>query len=84
MTATVRTQCIRCLEDFDQPIAVEFADEYRPTIDILTGSEIDARDADTEDEHFPISDIHIVDFARRASRHTTPLTKIPRNDEHTR
>ncbi len=83
VTATVRTQCIRCLEDFDQPLVVEFADEYRPTIDVLTGSELDARDVAAEDEYFPISDIHIVDLReglRQAVALELPMAPLCRED----
>lgn len=83
VTATVRTQCIRCLEDFDQPVAVEFADEYRPTIDIMTGGEIAAREVDVEDDYFPISDIHVIDLReglRQAIVLELPMAPLCRED----
>lgn len=73
--------CIRCLEEYDQPLVAEFADEYRPTIDILTGAEI-APSADG-DEHFAISDLHLLDLResiRQAIVLELPMAPLCRDD----
>lgn len=60
-TAVAALQCIRCLEDFAATITAEFADEYRPSIDILTGANVKPEgEEDEEDEYFTISDLHLL------------------------
>ncbi len=63
-TAVVPLQCSRCLEDFAQAATAEFADEYRPSVDILTGASVTPEgEAEGEDEHFAITDLHVLDVA---------------------
>lgn len=63
-TAVVPLQCSRCLEDFAQAATAEFADEYRPSVDILTGASVTPEGEDEgEDEHFVITDLHLLDVA---------------------
>lgn len=62
VAAVVSFECIRCLETFEEPIQAEVADEYRPTVDVLTGVELPAADAEeAEEEYFAISGLHVLD-----------------------
>lgn len=56
--ATVELTCMRCLEPFNQELRVEYADEFRPTIDIHTGVELPLSD---DEEFFRIDGAHVVD-----------------------
>lgn len=56
--ATVELTCMRCLEPFNQEVLVEYADEFRPTIDIHTGVELPLAD---DEEFFRIDGAHVVD-----------------------
>lgn len=80
--ATVLLQCSRCLEDYAQPMVVEFADEYRPTVDIMTGAEVPESTSD-DDEFFSISDIHLLDLResiRQALVLELPMAPLCRED----
>ena len=82
VAASVTLQCIRCLEEFAQPIAVEVADEYRPTVDVLTGVEVPASD-EADDEWFGISGLHVLDVAeslRQALVLAIPMAPLCRED----
>ncbi|CAA9547379.1 MAG: hypothetical protein AVDCRST_MAG88-516, partial [uncultured Thermomicrobiales bacterium] len=61
--ATLRMVCMRCLEEFEQPVHAEFADEYRPTVDVLSGVELSADGVDEDEaEYLPIDGAHILDL----------------------
>jgi uncharacterized protein len=83
-TAIVTLQCGRCLEDFAQDATVEFADEYRPSIDILTGALIAPEGVEgDEDDIFAISDLHLLDVAeslRQAFVLGLPMAPLCRED----
>lgn len=61
--ATVTLECVRCLEQYDERVRGAFADEYRPTIDVVSGADL-ALVAEGEDEVdcFPIDDTHLLDL----------------------
>ena len=40
LNTSVRLTCSRCLEEFDQPLQVEFEEEYFPTVDIASGAHL--------------------------------------------
>ena len=83
LDASVRLECSRCLEEYDQPLAVEFADEYRPTIDIVTGAELADNSGQDEAEYFTISDIHVLDLResiRQATVLELPMAPLCRED----
>lgn len=64
VTAVVPLQCSRCLEDFEQAATAEFADEYRPSVDILTGASVAPEgEEDDGNDIFAISDLHLLDVA---------------------
>lgn len=83
-TADVALQCSRCLEDFEEPAMAEFADEYRPLVDIHTGAAYTpAGEGDEEDEHFAISDLHLLDVEeslRQAFVLGLPMAPLCRDD----
>jgi DUF177 domain-containing protein len=61
--AVVDLECVRTLETFAQPVEAEFAEQFRPTIDVVTGRAI-AYDDDPDDEPdlFPVSENHEIDL----------------------
>jgi uncharacterized protein len=80
--ATVELECIRCLEPYDQRVETEFADVYRPTIDIATGSEL-VPNSSEDDEYFTISDLHLLDLResiRQALVLELPMAPLCRDD----
>jgi uncharacterized protein len=48
-----RRTCIRCLDEFDEPVDVELNEEFLPTVDPATGAPVAAEEADVSriDEH---------------------------------
>jgi len=62
LTAGVTLQCIRCLEEFTETVGADFADEYRPSVDVLTGAVLaPAEDDEEEAEYSTIDDQHLLD-----------------------
>ena len=61
--AVVDLECVRTLDPFAQPIEAEFAEQFRPTIDVATGRAI-AYDDDPDDEPeiFPVNESHEIDL----------------------
>ena len=83
LDTSVRLECSRCLDEYDQSLEVEFADEYRPTIDIATGAELSEYTTDDEAEYFTISDIHVLDLResiRQAIVLELPMAALCRED----
>jgi uncharacterized protein len=81
-TATVTLECMRCLEEFAQPVEAQFADEYRPTVDIMSGVELPPS-ADDEGETFPITAEHVLDLGeslRQATLLALPMAPHCRED----
>ncbi len=62
--ASVDLECVRTLETFPQPVEGEFAEQFRPTVDVVTGRIIKPADDEEEEEPetFPISDNHEIDL----------------------
>src|SRR5258708_11660544 len=69
---TLELTCTRCLKDFEQPMHVTFAEQFYPTIDIVTGAPMPAFD---EEEIFPIDDHHQVDLTEAVRQNV--LTALP-------
>ena len=82
--ALVAMQCIRCLEEAETTVEAEYADEYRPSIDILTGAVLDPGDGESdEDEFFTISGQHLLDVReslRQAIVLGLPMAPLCRDD----
>jgi uncharacterized protein len=56
---SVRLTCVRSLETFDEPVAVDFTDEFHSVIDVNTGASLPAPE---EDDPFFLSDTHMADI----------------------
>lgn len=83
LTATVTLECIRCLEEFEQVVETNFADEYRPTVDILTGHDVEQDGETDEADYFSISDTHVLDVGeslRQAILLALPMAPRCRED----
>ena len=83
LTATVTLECIRCLEEFEQAVETTFADEYRPTVDIATGHDIEQDGEADEADYFSISDTHVLDVGeslRQAILLALPMAPRCRED----
>ena len=84
LEARVTMQCIRCLEEAETTVAAEYADEYRPSIDILTGAVLDPGEGgEEEDEYFTISGLHLLDLReslRQAIVLGLPMAPLCRDD----
>jgi uncharacterized protein len=83
VTATVTLECIRCLEEFEQAVETTFADEYRPTVDIVTGHDVEQDGETDEADYFSISDTHVLDVGeslRQAILLALPMAPRCRED----
>jgi len=61
--AVVDLECVRTLDIFPQSIEAEFAEQFRPTIDLATGRAIEYEDDPTDEpEVFPVGDNHEIDL----------------------
>ena len=57
----VLMSCVRCLREYDQPFAVAFDEEYKQTVDVRTGSDLD--EGDSGEESFSrIDENHVLDL----------------------
>lgn len=59
-SGTVELECVRCLRPYQQPFEVEFSEEYRQTVDVRTGIDLEL-DAEADDDTARIDDNHILD-----------------------
>lgn len=76
----VRLECGRCLEPFEAEIEIEAEEEFRPSLDIVTGRMIKDTGDDTA---LVIDDHHILDLSelvRQAILLALPLTPLCRED----
>ncbi len=83
VTAQVMLQCIRCLEDAPTMVVAEFSDEFRPSVDILTGAVLDLDDAEDDEEFFTITSLHLLDLRealRQALVLNLPMAPLCRED----
>lgn len=55
---TVRLTCVRSLDEFDEPIAVKFTDEFHSVVDVTTGAKLPKP---RDDDPFFLSDTHMAD-----------------------
>ena len=53
--------CARCLRAYLQPFAVDFAEEYRQTVDVRTGIDVELPDT-ADDDTARIDDNHLLDL----------------------
>lgn len=83
--ATVDSTCVRCLEDYTQPITLELEEEYRPSIDVGSGLGITYSGPDDagEVDFFLIGDDHVLDLSdglRQAIWLSVPMAPRCRED----
>jgi uncharacterized protein len=83
VAATVELTCVRCLEEYTQPVTPHLEDEFRPTIDVTTGLSVPAEREGVADDFFPIGEDHVLDLSealRQAVWLATPMTPHCRED----
>jgi uncharacterized protein len=70
----VRLECVRSLEEFDQPVEFEFADEFHSVIDVVTAASLPKP---YEEDPFFIDDRHMVDLGEAIREYA--LLELPMN-----
>ena len=73
-TGIVRMQCVRSLDDFDQPVTLDFSDEFHSQIDIFTGGLVDNP---PEEDPFFLTEQHMADIGDAMRAYT--LLTLPMN-----
>jgi uncharacterized protein len=68
---SVELECSRCLEPFEYPVDVQFAEEFLPTLNVLTGAPLEA----TDDDALRIDEHHVLDLTEAVRQYL--LTNIP-------
>ena len=77
---TLELSCNRCLKEFEQPMHVTFAEQFYPTVDVVSGLPLPPID---EEEIFPIDDHHLVDLTEAVRQNvllTLPMVTLCRED----
>jgi uncharacterized protein len=77
---TLELTCTRCLKEFEQPLPVKFAEQFYPTVDVVTGLPTPPFD---EEEIFPIDDHHQVDLTEAIRQNVLlaiPMVTLCRED----
>ena len=77
---TLELSCNRCLKTFEQPMHVNFEEQFYPTVDVITGLPLDPFD---EDEIFPIDAHHEVDLTEAVRQNVLlalPMVTICQED----
>lgn len=65
LKAIVPLECVRCLRVFDEPVAVSFTEQFRQSVDVLSGQAIEDDELTTEedeDTEFVIDENHELDL----------------------
>lgn len=71
---TVRLTCVRSLEEFDQPVNVEFSDQFHSVIDVFTGGSLPVP---IEEDPFFLNELHMADVGEALREYT--LLELPLN-----
>lgn len=77
---TLRLSCNRCLKEFAQPMHVTFAEQFYPTVDVVSGLPLPPFD---EEEIFPIDAHHLVDLTEAVRQNVLlalPMVALCRED----
>lgn len=80
VTGSVTLQCVRCLSDYDQPVTVDFDEEYHATVHVTTGAPLPEPD---EEDVFKINSNHLLDLGEAVREYTLlslPIAPICRAD----
>jgi DUF177 domain-containing protein len=83
VTTSLALECARCLREISVPITAEFEGEALPSIDLQTGSPIQADPKDEEDDVIRLSDHHELDLersVREAILLAEPIAPLDRED----
>jgi uncharacterized protein len=81
--ATVELTCVRCLEEYTQPLDLQLEEEYRPTIDMASGHAIKYAANQDEGDFFLIGPDHVLDLTealRQAAWLAVPMMPRCRED----
>ena len=77
---TLELSCNRCLKEFEQPMYVTFAEQFYPTVDVVSGLPLPPFD---EEEIFPIDAHHLVDLTEAVRQNVllaVPMVTLCRED----
>lgn len=77
---TLELSCNRCLKTFEQPMHVDFEEQFYPTVDVISGMPLEPFD---EDEIFPIDAHHEVDLTEAVRQNVLlalPMVTICQED----
>lgn len=77
---TLELSCNRCLKEFEQPMHVNFEEQFYPTVDVVSGLPLAPFD---EDEIFPIDAHHQVDLTEAIRQNVLlalPMVTLCRED----
>lgn len=75
LRASVELECVRTLDPFPYRVEAEFTEQYRPSIDLVTGRAFPPLDPDVDPDYFPVDDAHEIDL-REAFRQVI-LVNLP-------
>jgi uncharacterized protein len=81
--ATVELTCVRCLEEYAQPLAIPLEEEFRSTIDMASGRPVDYAKEQEEGDYFLIPEDHVLDLSealRQAAWLAAPMVPRCRED----
>jgi uncharacterized protein len=77
---TLELSCNRCLKEFEQPMHVDFEEQFYPTVDVVSGLPLAPFD---EEEIFPIDAHHQIDLTEAIRQNVLlalPMVTICRED----
>ena len=80
LNTEVELTCSRCLGTFSFPLAIEFEEEYIPTIDVISGVHLTAPE---EPGAFTIDEHHVIDLTEAMRQYTMmalPMKPLCRED----
>ncbi|HEY82104.1 MAG TPA: DUF177 domain-containing protein [Dehalococcoidia bacterium] len=80
LRAQVELTCSRCLRPFDYPLAINFEEEYIPTVDIVSGLPLSRSE---ESGVFMIDEHHVIDLGEAIRQYTLlamPMKPLCRED----
>jgi uncharacterized protein len=69
---TVELICVRSLEPFDNPVEIEFSDQFHSIVDVMTGAGLPAP---AEDDPYLINELHMADIGEAIRDYT--LLELP-------
>lgn len=71
---SVRLTCVRSLEEFDQPVNVEFSDQFHSVVDVFTGGTLPTP---VEEDPFFLNELHMADIGEAIREYA--LLELPLN-----